>query len=301
MLRRLLWALPIAAGSCATWLVASGFSALLGGSLAPFDPRSLARPPSAVPGVEPPPPRRLHAGAWVDEEPSAIGASSELGQAPNAGALGRCGARARLVVAAVDPRVPDRSLAVIEQAGSKPLVRAGSELGARRVARITSTRVYLEDERGLCWIGTEFVAGVAGAEAPPGSASSSAGAPPVVADPLAPLLDKIHRVDARTLEVDRAVRDALVDRQLELLRDLRVTPDRIGERVLGMKLGVVRPGSLIARMGLRAGDRIVSLNGYELADPAQLLEAYAKLRAAPSLVLALVRDGQPQSVELQVR
>jgi general secretion pathway protein C len=214
------------------------------------------------------------------------------------GGTSRCEARARLVVAAVDPRVPERSLAVLDLGGSKPLVRSGSEVGAQRVARITTTRVYLEDDRGLCWIGTDLVARL---EAPPGGGPASTGAPAVALDPLAPLLDRIHRVDARTLEVDRAARDALVERQLELMKDLRVTPDRIGEHVLGMKLGVVRPGSLIARMGLRAGDRIVSLNGYELADPAQLLEAYAKLRAAPSLVLALVRDGQPQTVELQVR
>lgn len=298
MLRRVLCALPIVAGSGATALVASGFTAILGGSLAPFDPRSLVRPSSPSPTVEALPPRRLHAAAWLDDAPSAAAASSELAPAVAAGTSGRCEVRARLVVAAVDPLVPDRSLAVIEHAGSKPLVRAGSELGAQRVARITATRVYLEDARGSCWIDGERVARV---DPAPGSAASAAVAPAVVVDPLAPLLDQIHRVDARTLEVDRAVRDALVERQLELMKDLRVTPDRIGEHVLGMKLGVVRPGSLIARMGLRAGDRVVSLNGYELADPAQLLEAYAKLRAAPSLVLALVRDGQAQSVELQVR
>jgi general secretion pathway protein C len=299
MLRRLLWAVPIVAGAGATWLVASGFTALLGGSLAPFDPRSLLRPSSPAPTSAPPPPRLLHAAAWVDQPPIAVAA--EPSDAAPSAAAGRCEGRARLVVAAVDPLVPERSLAVIEEAGSKPLVRAGSELGAQRVARITTTRVYLEGDHGLCWIGTDVVARVEGGPGAGAPSASVAGGAAVAADPLAPLLDRIHRVDARTFEVDRAVRDALVDRQLELLKELRVSPERVGDRVVGMKLGAVRPGSLIARMGLRAGDRIVTLNGYELADPGQLLEAYAKLRAAPRLVLALVRDGQPQSVELQVR
>ncbi len=295
MLRRSLALVPLLAGTTVTWLVASGATQLLGGSLAPLDPHALVSPSRAEPSPAPAPPRALHAAAWIEE------AAAPPGSPAPAVASGRCGV-GRLVIAAVDPRAPERSLAVVDHAGSKPLVRRGSALDGRRVAFITASRVYLEDREadgdGSCWIGTDAVA----TRAPTGaSGSASIGRPAPPPDPLAPLLDGIHRVDARTLEVDRVVRDALVEHQFELLKELRASPERLGDRVIGMRLGSVRPGSLIDRLGLRAGDRVVSLNGYELSDPGQVLEAYAKLRAAPNLVLGLVRDGEPRSVELQVR
>lgn len=289
MLRRAFALLPLAAGTLSTWLLASGASQLAGGSLAPFDPRALAVPPTP-PADASAAPRATRRASWLDAgEPRAE--PPERAGSPD----GPCPGGARLVIAAVDPLRPARSLAVIADAGAKPMVREGGALAGRRVARITASRVYVERDGAVCWIGREPTPAASIATV----ASLSPRAPTL--DPLAPLLDRIRRVDARTLEVDRTVRDALLERQLDLLRDVRATPERAGDRVLGLRLGQVRPGSLADRVGLRVGDRLVSINGYEFVDPEQLLEAYAKLRLAPSLTLALVRDGRPASIDLVVR
>lgn len=287
MLRRAFFLVPLAAGTLASWLFASGASQLLGGSLAPFDPGALPVAQATLPPLAAPA-RHLH--VLAADAPAEAAAAAK----PSAGQLARCEGAARLIITAVDPLAPSRSIAVVALAGGKPMVREGGELDGRRVARIGASRVYLADREGTCWIS---------AEPPSAPAATSSLAPRVATrpDPVRALLDRVQRVDAQTLEVDREVLDALLERQLELLRDLRATPDRVGDRVLGLKLGPVKPGSLAERIGLRVGDRLVSINRYELTDPAQLLEAYAKLRLAPSLTLALVRDGAPTSIDLRVR
>lgn len=49
---------------------------------------------------------------------------------------------------------------------------------------------------------------------------------------------------------------------------------------------------------MRNGDRLESINGFEVASPEKALEAYARLRTAAQLRLRLVRAGAP--VELTV-
>jgi type II secretion system protein C len=288
MLRRAFPLLPLAAGTLAAWLFASGLGQLLGGSLAPFDPASLAVAQPPLPLVSTPA-RHLHVLAVDEPAPPAPSAP------PPGPRADRCPGPARLVVAAVDPGAPARSLAVVALGGDKPLIREGSRLDGRRVTRITASRVYLDDDAERCWIST--------AAAPPVAAASTSAPPRVAArpDPLRPLIERVRRVDAHTLEVDRAVLDAMMEQQIELLRDLRAAPERAGDRVVGLKLGPIKPGSLAEHVGLRAGDRLVSINRYDLTDPGQLLKAYAKLRLAPSLTLALVRDGAPTSIDLLVR
>jgi type II secretory pathway component PulC len=59
----------------------------------------------------------------------------------------------------------------------------------------------------------------------------------------------------------------------------------------GLRLARVRAGTLPAALGLRSGDELVSVNDFKLGDPEQALTAYARLRSAERLRLAVIRDG----------
>jgi len=59
----------------------------------------------------------------------------------------------------------------------------------------------------------------------------------------------------------------------------------------GLRLGRVAPGSLPEALGLRTGDELISVNDFKLADPEQALNAYARLRTAQRLQLAVSRGG----------
>lgn len=59
----------------------------------------------------------------------------------------------------------------------------------------------------------------------------------------------------------------------------------------GLRLGRVAPGSLPDALGLHSGDELISVNDFKLADPEQALNAYARLRTASRLQLAVSRGG----------
>jgi general secretion pathway protein C len=90
---------------------------------------------------------------------------------------------------------------------------------------------------------------------------------------------------------------ALVDRS-RLLRSVRVVPEVKDGKTVGLRLFGIRPETLLGRLGLRSGDRLEAINGFEVSNPEKALQAYARLRTAPQLRLRLVRGGSP--IELTV-
>jgi hypothetical protein len=64
----------------------------------------------------------------------------------------------------------------------------------------------------------------------------------------------------------------------------------------GLRLGRVRAGTLPATLGLQSGDELVSINDFRIADPEQALTAYARLRTADRLELAIRRNGQAMAI-----
>ena len=55
------------------------------------------------------------------------------------------------------------------------------------------------------------------------------------------------------------------------------------------------------RLGLESGDSLRSINGFSLTDPQKALEAYARLRTADHLSVAIERGGQLMTVDFIIR
>lgn len=89
--------------------------------------------------------------------------------------------------------------------------------------------------------------------------------------------------DVRVLDRD-AVEAALSSSVLQR-SPVRPTPD--GD--LQIRAGV---GSLLHEMGFRTGDRLESINGFDLRDPQRALQAYESVRDDPLVEVRLRRDGR---------
>ena len=104
---------------------------------------------------------------------------------------------------------------------------------------------------------------------------------------VAPSVPEVRRNEGGEHELRRDE----VERQLanfgELATTVRVVPSGQG----GFKLFAIRPGSLIDRLGLQNGDRLVRVNGLELSSPDAVLEAYSRLRSAAEIELEIDRGG----------
>jgi general secretion pathway protein C len=112
---------------------------------------------------------------------------------------------------------------------------------------------------------------------------------------------KIARVSELEFYVDRSAVDPMLSRYSELVRGMRAIPIQQGGRVVGLELRKVRSDGLLGRLGLRDGDRVENINGFQLGSPEQVLRAYARLRTASSIKLGIRRNGRPTTIDYWIR
>ncbi|XXT20548.1 type II secretion system protein GspC [Sorangium sp. So ce429] len=190
--------------------------------------------------------------------------------------------------------------------GRTQLQRLGGDTPGGTLARIAWDRVWLTAGGARCQLQLGKTAG-GGAPAPNeapapqprpqakpvgGEANLSAIPPEIAA--------RIRRVSATEFNVDRSAVDQILEQQALLMRSARVIPERRGDQVVGLKLRIKR-GSLLESLGLESGDSLRSINGFSLTDPQKALEAYARLRTADHLSVAIERGGQLMTVDFNIR
>jgi general secretion pathway protein C len=81
---------------------------------------------------------------------------------------------------------------------------------------------------------------------------------------------------------------------------LRVVPERKDGKLVGLRLFGIRPQTLLGTLGLRNGDRLESINGFDVGSPEKALEAYARLRSATHLRVQVNRVGKPVELNFHI-
>lgn len=97
----------------------------------------------------------------------------------------------------------------------------------------------------------------------------------------------------------REVEDAVQNLD-KLYTQIRAVPNFSGGKVSGMKVLSVKSGSIFAKLGLRRGDVLQKINGMEL-DVRKGFEIFNKLKEESSIRLDLIRQGQPTTLEYEIR
>jgi general secretion pathway protein C len=119
-------------------------------------------------------------------------------------------------------------------------------------------------------------------------------------EPGARLMDGAHLLSASQLDVAiknegghytmaRSFVERVLQQQESAIAGARAVLYEHDGRVVGVKLSGIRRSGLLAKLGLQNGDLLKSISGYELTTLDDALDAYAKLRNAPRLSLAIVR------------
>ncbi|HWM87730.1 MAG TPA: type II secretion system protein GspC [Kofleriaceae bacterium] len=106
----------------------------------------------------------------------------------------------------------------------------------------------------------------------------------------------VRAIDETTFEVDRKLIESVIAKPGAAARGARVSL-----RDGGLRLGGVRPSSAHARLGLKSGDTILSVNGIELSNADNMLGAVTRLRSESSIELSIKRRGQPVTLTYRVR
>ena len=203
------------------------------------------------------------------------------------------GVRPLVVVGDEDQNV---AFASLEVGGRHVLRKRGGDVGGKRVAYVGRDRVWLEGTTGLC---QALLFG-----APPPLAEGKRVTADPLATPLSPLEIEVAKHIVKTgpneFQIDRPTVDRILEAQQELMK-ARITPEKEGDRVVGMKLSGIKPGSVLALIGIENGDRLETINGFEVSNPEKMLEAYGRLRNADRLTVHLTRAAKPINLDYAIR
>lgn len=202
-------------------------------------------------------------------------------------------------IASVRADDADESFAAFDVRGRRLLQKRGGELTAdARVVYVAADRVWLEERGVLCQ--ARVFSGAAPAPPAPSPSPMNGGAQSSALE--RELAGKIAKTGPNEFQIDRGAVDRLFESHSELMKT-PLAPEKEGDRVVGFRLVRIRPGSVLAALGLQTGDRLVSLNGIEVTSPERMLEAYAKLRSGTldRLTIHVVRNGKPTNIDYVVR
>jgi general secretion pathway protein C len=208
----------------------------------------------------------------------------------------------KVLIVVSSPTDPDWSMAALSSGGAPTkLARKGDEVGGKTVQIIDWNRVVLSSGSSLCQLQmfrpstAPAPTGSATAARPPeaGTARGSA-VPPAIAS-------KIQKVSDAEYNIDKQVVDTILEDQAELFKGIRIVPEKDNGKSVGIRLFGIRDDSVAGLLGLKNGDRLQSINGFDMGSPEKALEAYAVLRRADHLTMQVNRAGKEVNVDLNIK
>jgi general secretion pathway protein C len=305
----------------AAYFQASGLGKLIGAVLAPASAMPLSRGVAAFVMPSSDTERDTFATAIIERNPfdSVTGPLTPRGDAalpkPGESTPGADPYRdppcevAKVVLIASSPDPTWSFAAITGPDGKTGLRRAGDDFYGGKVTFVGDQRPTPHpegEERGLwdrVWLTSPngMRCQLALGARPPGKMPATGPTPPPAPGGLPPdLAGKIRQRGEHEFEVDRSAVDALIANPAELMKT-RVVPDKVGDQVVGLKLYGIKPNSLLGMLGIENGDRLSSINGFEMNDPQKMLEAYSKLLRADHLTASVVRNGKPMNLEFSIK
>jgi general secretion pathway protein C len=192
------------------------------------------------------------------------------------------------------------SLRVAGEPGPR-LCRIGDEVAGQRVEfigynpRQATAAVWLSSANRLCQ------AAVAARPNLPDTRTVTVSAAAAEFDAAPEIAANVQRLSDTEFNLSRPAFDRLFENALHLGSHLRVVPEMKDGRTVGVRVFGVRPGTWLSALGLKNGDRVESINGFDCTKPEALLEAYARLRTTDEIDVKLTRGGAKAQLAVHVR
>jgi len=208
-----------------------------------------------------------------------------------------------LIIAASSDK--DWSFAALSVNGENKstLRRRGDDVGGKKIEFVGWDRVWMLNGGARCQA-MLWKPGDQPAPKPAAAPTDSAPPPPTKggAPALAADMQKgIQKISATEFNIDRGVVDKILENQSELMRQARIVPEQENGKTVGIRLFGVRPDTLLGTLGMENGDRLQTINGFDMASPEKALEAYARLRTADKLTVQVNRRGQNMNLDYNIK
>jgi general secretion pathway protein C len=216
-----------------------------------------------------------------------------------------CTGKLRLVGSVMSPGYPEWSFAAITGTsdGKTMLYREGSNVDNSRVMAVLASSVVVSGSSGACQL-LMFGEEEGAPSRPPAPVEKSKPATKATGRNAGltdqELDDGIEKISDTKFNIQRSLVDKALANQGSLMKAARVIPHEENGRVVGVKLYGIRRTSLLGRLGVRNGDMLRTINGFDMTSPDTALEAYSVLRSAEKLTLAVKRQNKEMTIEYNI-
>jgi len=189
--------------------------------------------------------------------------------------------------------LPELSLATIQDKGTREagVFAIGDSLQGATVVDIERLRVLVDNQGRREAIDLQGTV----AEGPAGGQQAAAGAGSAAAT------RGITQVGPSSYEVERALVAELVQNPAAEMGKILLQPVSANGTTAGWKVTRLAPDALLARLGIARGDVFRRINGFEVSDPARLLELVSKRASANLAQVELDRGGTPVRLEYRIK
>lgn len=133
---------------------------------------------------------------------------------------------------------------------------------------------------------------------PPPSAPPAAGQP-AAGTPHAGVA--VASTGAGSYVIDQRALNAALDNPAQAMSDARLLPSQKDGKVEGFKASEVKPNGVFGMIGIKNGDVLLRLNDFPMDSPDKALQSFIALKGQNRLKLDIIRDGQPQTFNYEIR
>jgi len=122
-----------------------------------------------------------------------------------------------------------------------------------------------------------------------------------VGKPTGPLSTGVKQISEGKYMVDQREIASSTENINQLLTQARALPYVEQGKTVGFRISEIVPGSIFAKIGIQNGDVIQRVNSQDVDDPGKFFQLYQGLREEKTISVDLLRNGQKQSLNYEIR
>lgn len=180
------------------------------------------------------------------------------------------------------------------------IVAMGSTLDDAEIVKVEEKRVTFKKGAQTGYI--ELIPGAAKRPAAPAQPTPRGKPPAPTGNAWQDALNRgVRMLGPNKYEIDRSLVNEFIANANVASQDAAIFPHTRDGKADGYRLGRVRPGGIFARLGLRSGDVVNSINNISISSPDKLLNLYTQLPGANHMTIGITRYGKPESIDYSIK
>jgi general secretion pathway protein C len=101
--------------------------------------------------------------------------------------------------------------------------------------------------------------------------------------------------------VDQRALNAALDNIGQAMTDARLLPSTKDGKVEGFRVSEVKPNGVFGMVGIKNGDVLLRINDFAIDSPDKAIQSFVTLKGQSRIKLDLIRDGQPSTLNYDIR